>query len=147
MSNPDAENGPYADRTKRKTTTEQLAEIRAKCVELLAIAEKRTRCNWMISFHHNQTTVLTGDGRPATSVAECCIDEAFLRAGESTANAAFIASCAGPAEAGWKATIAVIDELTKDASWFFGQPQNCSAAALSTIIKIWKTLVLSKNMV
>lgn len=38
MSNPYTENDPndpYADRTKRKPTTEKLQRIRAKCVELL----------------------------------------------------------------------------------------------------------------
>lgn len=127
------------------TTTEQLAAIRAKCVELLAIAEKRTPGKWERAGE--LATHIIGECSRNNGAMICDLPDSSPAGDQYAPNAAFIASCAGPAESGWKATIATIDELTKDAQWFFGQPQNSSAAALSTIIKIWEeTLVLSKNM-
>ena len=77
-----------------KLTEEQ---IRAKCVELLAIVEKRTPGKW----------VTTNSGIAVRSVANELVST--CNATKAPANAAFIASCAGHAEAGWKATIAAID--------------------------------------
>lgn len=93
------------------TTTERLSAIKAKCRANLAIAEKRTQGTWcadgydvrqgaggrMIAYagpHHT----------PASEYPLSCklADER---------NAAFIATCAGAAEAGWKSTIAAIDQL------------------------------------
>jgi len=81
-------------------TTELLERIKAKCKELLATAEERTPGKWSSTEHlcFNATQPLgvrldTGDNR------------------RDFANAAFTASCGGPAEAGWRATIAAIDGL------------------------------------
>ena len=77
-------------------TTEHLERIKARCEQLLVIAERRTHGEWInggrydLDYVHNR-------------------DDAFCTM--STHNAAFIASCAGPAEAGWRATIAAIDDI------------------------------------
>jgi hypothetical protein len=78
------------------TTTERLQRIRTKCVELLEIAEKRTPSAWF-----NDGDLID------TSAGVISCDTGF----SSENNAAFIAACAGPAEAGWKATIAAISWL------------------------------------
>ena len=66
------------------TTTEKLQKIKAECERLLALAEKRTPGKWFPT------------GRTACYNAN---------------DAEFIAACAGLAEAGWKATIAAIDDI------------------------------------
>ena len=81
------------------TTTEKLQRIRSKCVELLEIAEKRTRGKWGTDGHE----VVGIEQRPI-----CNVSWTVHREG----NAAFITACAGPAEAAWKSTIAAIDGLT-----------------------------------
>lgn len=67
---------------------EKLQKIKARCEELLAIAEKRTAGKWDDGNMREWFAVYT-----------------------EPQDAAFIASCAGPAEAGWRATIATIDRL------------------------------------
>ena len=88
---------------------EHLNRIVAKCRELLAIAEKRTPGEWM----RDRSGGLKGDvrcksGRWIAMTAFCGNSNAGGLIHQD-ANAAFIASCAGPAEAGWRATIAAIE--------------------------------------
>lgn len=76
MSNPYTENDPndpYADRTKRKPTTEKLAEIRAKCVELLAIAEKRTHGRWLKEKGYRKGEVVLLSNEGAILEIECAM--------------------------------------------------------------------------
>ncbi len=82
-------------------TEEHLNKIREKCRELLAIAEKRTQ-GWWTNAGENIYTA----SHPSQHIANS--NSANFRIGNSS-NAAFIAACAGPAEAGWRATIAAID--------------------------------------
>ena len=94
-------------------TTEKLTKIRAKCVELLAIAEKRTPGKWE---EFGDTAIYTKDWMIGnmTCYEYVDIDCPIIPKREQIANANFIASCAGPAEAGWEATIAAIDALIKE---------------------------------
>jgi len=91
---------------------EHLKRIRARCVELLALAEKRTKGEWFHKFNGHYDEVNIQDNEYSPSIAITCPMH------ERTANAIFIASCAGPAEAGWKATIAAIDALFELGTWF-----------------------------
>ncbi len=84
-------------------TKEHLEKIKAKCQELLATAEKRTEGIWrhneindvrITALAMHQNPVLSGNDIELT-----CFDGDF------------IASCAGPAEAGWRVTIVAIDAL------------------------------------
>lgn len=84
------------------TTTEHLQRIRAKCVELLEIAGKRTPASWQAEGN----TVWRHDAERESSSICDTVSHAHW------ADARFIASCAGPAEAGWRATIAAIDILS-----------------------------------
>jgi len=103
-------------------TTEKLQLIRAKCVELLAIAEKRTPGEWVcggrydLDYVHNQ-------------------DDAFCVM--STHNALFIASCVGHAEAGWRSTIALIDHIVRH--------EFTGGNIESTILSAWPDQLLSSK--
>lgn len=74
--------------------TERLIKIKKRCEELLAIAAKRTPGKW-----NNLHSRVLCDG---WFIAE------FDR-NNSNNNALFTSLCAGTAEAGWRATISVID--------------------------------------
>jgi len=78
---------------------EHLQRIRAKCVELLEIAGKRTPGKWKAGGKYDRDYVSAG----------VWDDEVFCTGHRY--NAAFIAACAGRAEAGWRNTIDEIDEL------------------------------------
>jgi len=75
------------------TPEQHLSLIRARCVELLEIAEKRTSGEWRQDAYY-----VDRDG------------ETFIKVPGNGHDATFIASCAGAAEAGWRSTIAAIDD-------------------------------------
>jgi hypothetical protein len=89
-------------------TQEHLNRIKAKCQELLAIAEKRTAGEWRILDADDECPGIEA-GKTSIVIWGGEDDEAGVRTGVK--DAAFIASCAGAAEAGWKSTIATIDAL------------------------------------
>jgi hypothetical protein len=78
------------------TTTEHLQLIKAECERLLAIAEKRTQGEWERDGYR---VFQNGNEEPL-----CCL-------GICNTDGDYIAACAGRAEAGWRATIAAIDNL------------------------------------
>ena len=82
------------------TTQEHLNRIKAKCEELLAIAAKRTPGKWKNS---DNEVVHLFRGHP----------ENHLLATKEDNDAAFISACAGPAEAGWRATSSICNELIR----------------------------------
>ena len=86
------------------TTEEHLKKIKAKCESLLAIAEKRTPGRWEASDN-----VCTADAVENGYFITC--DSMKTSMSTDAHNATFIASCAGPAEAGWRATIASVNDL------------------------------------
>ena len=86
------------------STTEHLEAILEFCRRNLAIAEKRTPGEWatMGIEHSDSLRLFAGNyylGNIGNSDAEVS---------QNQANAKFIATCAGAAEAGWRATIASI---------------------------------------
>lgn len=87
-------------------TEQKLTKIREKCAELLAIAEMRTPGKWDS----------LGDGvfhtKTDNFILSCGKNDELLGM-DAEGNAAYIASCAGPAESGWKATIAAIDSICR----------------------------------
>lgn len=101
---------PQNERTDPMTPAqlEHLKLIDAHLERLLAIAEKRTPGKWMKScfnvFTDSEEARLGVDGH---HIADC--DPANDKsASNAQSDAAFIASCAGNAEAGWRATRAAI---------------------------------------
>lgn len=93
------------------TTDEHLDMIVKRCTELLAIAEKRTPGGWCNDPLGTQCIgdISTVD---ATPIAQAQSRQPLRTPSpdhERIANSVFIASCAGSAEAGWKATISAIE--------------------------------------
>ena len=85
------------------TTEQHLDRILAKCKALLETARKRTPGKWEVQPHKSWHKEFT--------VGPVIIDYDDVDHNEQDANAAFIAACAGSAEAGWQATIAAIEGL------------------------------------
>jgi hypothetical protein len=85
------------------TTTEHLQLIKSECERLLAIAEKRTQGNWTWGMRYIAS--------PQDSLEIAMIPHGLpcTHGHKWTDNAAYIAACAGRAEAGWRSTIAAID--------------------------------------
>jgi hypothetical protein len=106
------------------TTSEKLQAIKFRCEALLETASERTPGEW----------------EPCSEGVASA--RGYLHTACDPHNAAFIASCAGPAEAGWRATIAAIDECLR---YPFGLDDQtnlnpCSAIA-DEIITAWEGLV------
>jgi hypothetical protein len=113
---------------------EQLQRIRARCVELLAIAEKRTPGEWAYYPQNSGFPTVFGDKLMLISPV----------ARVTNSDATFIAACAGPAEAGWKATIAAIDGLlhySETESLIHGDGGAAADAAIDAILATWEGLV------
>ena len=95
-------------------TLERLQKIRAKCKELLAIAEKRTAGSWRVETLHtpdqSAACISAGINREGDGPKDYPV-RAISKGRLSKENAAFITSCAGSAESGWKTTISAIDGL------------------------------------
>ena len=83
------------------TTTEKLPAIKARCEALLETASKRTPGEWI----HKEGRRMCLRSSSVHSDPVLYGDEYELAGVDGD----FIASCAGPAEAGWRATIAAID--------------------------------------
>lgn len=93
-------------------TSLKLQRIRARCIELLAIAEKRTPGEWKWDgkdLWHQGTGYEGSNPHLYTGINK---DERLAQSPAFRANALFIAYCAGAAEAGWRSTIASIDHIT-----------------------------------
>ena len=103
-------------------TKEHLEKIKAKCQELLATAEKRTPgewahwpthwAGWSNSFQYGKENCPWINAESKSDIARVNPFGAYAN-DESMANAAFIAYCAGPAEAGWRVTITQATFLLK----------------------------------
>lgn len=92
---------------------EHLRRIDAHLEQLLAIAEKRTPGWWDHGYGnslvvHKKTDYTIASTSSSEIVEEDC---PIIPWGEQVANSEFIASCAGNAEAGWRATRAAIAEI------------------------------------
>jgi hypothetical protein len=98
------------------TTTEKLAKIRARCVELLAIAEKRTPGKWTVPEYDKAKPARSRSVEIRIGLGGFDLEQTIFGTVQVTPitngdvpNATFIAACAGAAEAGWRATISAID--------------------------------------
>lgn len=105
---------------------QKLQRIRAKCVELLEIASKRTPGEWTVDERGDIQA-----GWPFHGIHSVIDDVAI-----SPEDAAFIASCAGAAEAGWRCTIAAIDAIIETLYTKYGEicendGRGCSACRIN----------------
>ena len=116
------------------TTSEHLQRIKAKCESLLELASKRTPGKWGTQIY--ETLAAAQDegffewASPINSLLTGPVGMVWSQNGNASAglpgsieasadNVTFIASCAGPAEAGWRATIAAIDGFQRLSKWNF----------------------------
>lgn len=118
------------------TTNEKLERIAARCRELLALAENRTRGKWT----WNRDVLTDEDGG--------IICDATTYSGEDFAwmrnNAVFAGACAGPAEAGWRATLAAIATFSAQAEVqkLVGITESSATDTINDIIAAWEGLGL-----
>lgn len=112
------------------STQEHLNKIKAFCERNLALAALRTPGKWRYNEGHrmaisalamHQDPVLWGDDFELSDL-----------------DAAFIAACAGAAEAGWKATLAAIDGLQ------YMTPGISQAETLNAILAAYPVEMLSE---
>lgn len=116
------------------TTTEHLAKIRARCVELLEIASNRTPGTWSVANGNCELVVLAPGGSWKGSNVICDVPKA---------DALFIASCAGPAEAGWRATVIAIDALENGTGSLWTEETNSfSKSVIDSLIAAWPEEIL-----
>ncbi len=100
--------------------TEKLQKIKTKCQRLLALAKKRTPGKWLWDGDASNTSNAFRESAAPWLVAGDISGPAVI-SGDVICmkpNDEFIAACAGPSEAGWRATIAAIDAI------FLMLPQN-----------------------
>ena len=128
---------------------EHLSRIAAKCRELLAIAEKRTQGEWNpYQNKWDESWSVSGSDPVAYFSYLREEDHSTIPVENDENNAQFIANCAGPSEAGWRATISAIKSLTTIASYAeggttvdstFDEPRAALEArfALQQIIAAW----------
>lgn len=89
------------------TIEEHLNRILTKCKSLREEARKRTPGKWIQELEC--VWLYEGDELGAHCISDCH-SQHTRGIQTSRNNAAFIASCAGPAEAGWEATIGAIEQ-------------------------------------
>ena len=118
-------------------TEEKLKRIKARCQELLALAEKRTPGAWTVSeFSATLVDTKKGGHGIAGTRAENEVTEQ-----DEEHNAAYIAACAGAAEAGWRATIAAIDECIADDPAYQTMFLRANETMIAGILAAWEGLV------
>ena len=89
------------------TTSEHLQRIKAKCEQLLELAAKRTPGKWIRTSNLATHIICASSENAGNLVCDC--PDSSPDGDHFDRDATFIASCAGPAEAGWRATIAAIE--------------------------------------
>jgi len=104
----------FGDKSKQDQATmndnEHLTIIESHLKNLLALAEKRTQGKWICDGynvkqpHGRQIADVGPHHTPPSEYPRSCKVQ-------DEANGAFIAACAGNAEAGWKSTLAAIGHL------------------------------------
>jgi len=94
------------------TTNDHLELIKTKCRELLAVSRKRTSGTWRIESKYKNSAACISAGINSHGDGPSYYPISSLPEGKlSLEDAAFITSCAGPAETAWAATIAAINGL------------------------------------
>ena len=99
------------------TTSEHLQRIKAKCESLLELAAKRTPGKWIRTSNLATHIICASSENAGNLVCDC--PDSSPDGDHFDRDATFIASCAGPAEAGWRATIAAIDGFQRLSKWNF----------------------------
>lgn len=117
------------------TTTEKLHRIRARCVELLEIASKRTQGAWHLRSG-DYSDIMSSNNEHCVATTYGC----YMGREDKVRNTTFIAASAGAAEAGWKTTISAIDGLLDMANHPLtaGVERGVANAILVNILTAWE---------
>lgn len=134
------------------TPDQHLDLIAAKCRELLAIAEKRTPSPWPVEYIRRALRFADKNPMAAGLDDDDCY-EGLDYAPDGT-DAAFIAACAGPAEAGWRSTLAAIDRtkrtISRMRSWTDNEAASvairCAQEEQQQIRAAWPVKMLTKTL-
>lgn len=129
------------------TSEEHLIKIVTKCRQLLVGAERRTEGKWIHYYEDGSVGSVVTPDLDAVAQTQERVDVMNQRGrlaqvGQRNNNAAFVASCAGPAEAGWRTTIANCEFIIAYNKISFGWDGDCGASRLvddleSRIIASW----------
>ena len=118
------------------TTAEHLDRIKARCLANLALSEKRTPGPW----EHYQEVMPPSSGYASIFETVRAKNGSNIFRQHHAGTSAYIAACAGAAEAGWRSTIAAIDafETTrKNNQGGYVGDENARIEAVSTILAAW----------
>lgn len=115
---------------------DHLSRIKTHLETLLANAEKRTPGEWKISESVINQIYTNKKGSNAYIADIIGVDWGGVSPYEGKSNAAFIASCAGNAEAGWRSTLAAI-ELIEDRFNSLAIQSLSTYTCLSAILTAW----------
>ena len=116
-------------------TTEKLQKIKSECERLLALAEKRTPGDWIRPSRFSTHLVCAKSKNPGSLV--CDFPDSTPDLSQHSGDADFVSACAGPAEAGWRSTIAVIEFYLNSN----GISQGFLYGLICEILTAWKGLV------
>jgi hypothetical protein len=114
------------------TTEEHLIKIKAKCEQLLELSARRAPGKWKLSKRLKGIFICLANAYKVGEPSDVC---RIWNCSRSEGNADFIAACAGPAEAGWKATIKTIDFALMETA--DDMPYNTFDRILGAIIAAW----------
>lgn len=108
---------------------EHLKRIRARCVELLAIASKRTPGMWLAGYYDFETTRLYY--ADATPIADFAVSDGTTK----NPDADFIAACASAAERSWRQSKEEIEWVLDMLVWIKGwrEDNGCGGAMIQRI--------------
>jgi hypothetical protein len=101
------------------TTEEHLIKIKAKCAQLLELSSRRAPGKWKLSKRLKGLFICLANAYKVGEPSDVC---RIWNCSRSEGNADFIAACAGPAEAGWRATIIAIVESQEHQ--YIGEPES-----------------------
>jgi hypothetical protein len=123
------------------TNTETLNAIADKCRANLALAEKRTPGEWKRAGE--LATHITCYRSRNSGNMICDLPDTSPDCNQYAPNAAFIAACAGAAEAGWRATIAAIEAVRRHSneSSPFTVAEHWTCEVSRAIIAAWEGLL------
>jgi hypothetical protein len=122
------------------TTTEHLQKIKAECERLLAIAEKRTQGKWRVDYSVSFNHIVTQaeSEKPLNQRKAIATTHKMYSEKMALADVVYIAACAGAAEAGWRSTIAAVNDLLRyDLKIMQDDP------FMKSILAAWPTELLS----
>jgi hypothetical protein len=126
------------------TQKEHLKKIKAKCQKLLKIAKNRTTGKWNVIYKERTTGSysLSTTYIPYIVAGGSNLAEGWESDEKDAYDFEFIASCTGPAEAGWRATILCVAMILDQLDSMDVFVRNSAKTDAATIIAAWPEEIL-----